>query len=118
MFHVFMFSRLILAHRYLHTLRLLFAQRQVIATEPEFDRVTQGSAADHFDVGAVAEAHFEQPPAEVGIAGNRDDEPAAAGAELVQGTNLRISATLVTTGQIAGIHGTRSPKPERLFTSS
>jgi hypothetical protein len=63
---------------YLHVTRLFVAKAQAIPAEPELDRVTQRRAADGLDVRPVAEPHFQKPPAQLAIAADRHNLPAAA----------------------------------------
>jgi len=85
-----------------HMLRLFVAKRQVIAAKPELDRVAQRRASNHFYAGAVAEAHFEQAAAEVGIAADGDDAAPAPDAELIQPAGCRVTA-VIAPGQITGL---------------
>src|SRR5258708_6594290 len=72
----------------LHPFRLFFPEAQVVAAEAEFDGIAQRGPADDFDFGAVAEAHLEQSPAEVGIAAHGKDAPPASDAQLIQAARL------------------------------
>jgi hypothetical protein len=70
----------------LNVLGLLIAKREAVATEAELDGVAHGGAADHFDGCAIAEAHFEQAAADVGVAGNGDHLATGANAKGGEGT--------------------------------
>jgi len=51
---------------YFHVSGLFFAEGQMVAAQAEFDWIAQRSAADDFDLRAVAEAHLQKPPAVCG----------------------------------------------------
>jgi len=67
-----------------HVGGLLIAKREAIPTDFEGNRVAQRCTAEDFDRCPVAEAHFQQPAADIGIPGDRDDMAMAANAELVK----------------------------------
>src|SRR5580658_6132963 len=67
---------------------LFIAQGKVVAAEAELDWVTEWSAANDLNLGAVTEAHFEESAAEITVAAHREDKSAAADAELVQSAGI------------------------------
>ena len=98
-------SNLKLLLRNRHKLRLLVAKGQAVPAQAELDRIAQWRSANDFHIRAARETHFQQTPANVRIATDRDDAPAATQPELVQRAGIRI-ATMIAAGQIAGfLHG-------------
>jgi hypothetical protein len=63
---------------------LLFTKREVITTEAEFGRITQGSPANHFNTDAIAETHFQQAAAKMDVALDGNDVSLATDTEFVQ----------------------------------
>ena len=105
-----------IAHDDLHVACLFVAEAQVVAAEAEFDRVTQGGSADDLDVGAVAEAHFQQASAEVGIAAHRKDAAAATHSKLVEPAGIG-GAAVITGGKATCLLHTGFASPERIRRS-
>jgi hypothetical protein len=68
-------------HRDHHVLGLLIAKGEAVAAEAELDRIAQRSSADHFNLRPVAEAHFQQATADIGIAAHGYNLPAATNAQ-------------------------------------
>src|SRR5580704_8732294 len=56
----------------------------MVAAEAEFDRIAHRRPADDFHLGAIAKAHFQQPPADIRIAAYGEHMALAPHAELVQ----------------------------------
>src|SRR5581483_7735527 len=69
-------------------------------------------ATDHFDAGTVAEAHFQQAAAEVGVAADGKDASAAPDAQPVQAARFRRPAVITTRKTTRLLH-TRLPEPKR-----
>jgi len=87
----------------LDTLRLFVAEGEVVAAEAEFGGVAEGGAANDFDGGAVAEAHFEEAAAEFGVAGDGLDRAATADAHGVERAAGR-GAGVGAAGEVTGFH--------------
>ncbi|HMB94643.1 MAG TPA: hypothetical protein VKK61_01255 [Tepidisphaeraceae bacterium] len=81
----------------MHELGLLIAKRETIATQAELDRIAHRGAADDFDVGAVAETHFEQSTAQILIAVDENDRTAAADPKAIEAARFR-RTTMIATG--------------------
>jgi choline dehydrogenase-like flavoprotein len=77
----------------------------MVAAKTELDRVAERGAADHFNLDAVTESHFEQAATKVVIAAHGDHASFAADAQLVQAAGIGRSAMI--TGVIAAslFHG-------------
>src|SRR5437588_3485165 len=63
---------------------LIAAEGKMVSAQAEFDRVAQRGAADDLHVSTIAEAHLQEPPAQIAISTDSDDAAAAADAQLVQ----------------------------------
>ena len=81
---------------------LIRTEGERIATEAVLDRVAERGAVNDFDGGAVAEAHFEEAVADVGVAADGDDAPAAADAEVVKTTGVDRTG-MVARRKVAGL---------------
>src|SRR5947209_10441659 len=71
-----------------HKPGLFFAKAQVVAAEAEFNWVAQRRPSDDLNTSAIAEAHLEQPAAEIGVASDGKHAPLAPDAQPVQPARL------------------------------
>jgi hypothetical protein len=91
-----------------HVPGLFVPKRQMISTEAKLDRIAQRSAANHLNLRAVAKPHLQQPPAKFRFTPHRNDEPATANPQLVQGAQTNFPR-MIARAQTAGFfHGDRS----------
>jgi hypothetical protein len=96
---------------------LIGTEGKMVAAEAELDRVTERGAADDFDLGAVAETHFEKPAAELSVATDGDDGSLAADADLVQGAGLDRPAVIAPREVTRLLHRKHSEYPLLLLSS-
>src|SRR5688500_14311712 len=94
----------------LNELCLLVAERQAVPAKTKLDPVAQRTPADEFDARASAEAHLEQPPADVNVAPHRHHAAAAADAQGVQRTGFRRPAMIAAREIARFLHVFTSPR--------
>ena len=54
---------------------LIAAEGKMVSAQAEFDRVAQRGAADDLHVSTIAEAHLQEPPAQIAISTDSDNSP-------------------------------------------
>jgi hypothetical protein len=91
--------------------RLLVAKGQAVSAEPKLGRIAQWGTAEDFNLGAVAEAHFQQPATDIHIAANRDDPSPAPYPKTVQSACLH-GTTVIAASQITCLLHCRLPSPD------
>jgi hypothetical protein len=62
---------------------LFIPEGKAIATKAKFDGVAQGGTPKDFDLGAIAEAHFKQSPAQLRITAHSANAAASTHAQCV-----------------------------------
>src|SRR5690242_8883467 len=103
--------------RDLHVPGLFFAKAQVVTAQTKLNGVSHWRAANHFDRGAVTEAHLQQPAAQIRITADGNDTSAASDAELVQAAGFGGTAMVTTRKSTCLLHTSLLPNRCLKYTS-
>jgi hypothetical protein len=91
-------------------LRLVCPEGKVIAAHAELDRIAKRGPANHFNAGALAEAHFKQTAAQIRIAAHIDYTAAAPDPQLVKWTRSHRPA-VIAAGKVTSFFHANSWTP-------
>jgi hypothetical protein len=73
-------------------LSLFPTKAHAVPAKQELDGIPERRSADELDNRAAAETHLQQATAQLAIAADAQDRPAAAGRQAIQATGLRAEA--------------------------